>query len=73
MQLLYKIGVGECLSCGATAPDIAVYEEKKSVKIQAYCSLCFYKKPWKYNFITRTIIETIIYATNTVRMDIRNK
>ncbi len=73
MKLLHEVGVDECLSCGARAPDIAVYEDYEGKKRQC-CRMCAYKTPWMYtadNGSTQAVMETIIYVANVLRMDLR--
>ena len=73
MKHLYDIGLGECCSCGAMAIDVAKYKEFDSEIERQCCRMCAYKEPWKYNHIVRTMMETLLYVANIIRMDIRNE
>lgn len=76
MKLIHTIGIGECTSCGANAPDVALYLETthgddEGVERQC-CRMCAYKQPWLYGGEnTRAIMETILYVANVIRMDLR--
>ena len=70
MKLEYTIGIGECVSCGAIAPDVAVYKDEDKEK--QCCKMCAYEQPWLYGNYgdnIRTILETILYVGNVIRMD----
>ena len=78
MKLLHEIGLGECLSCGAKALDVAIYLETsygddEGTQHQC-CKMCAYKTPWHYGPYgsqTRVLMETALYIGNVIRMDMR--
>lgn len=73
MNEISKIGLGECLSCGAMALDVAVYQVSYEGIEKQCCRMCAYKTPWLYEDSLRTIMETMLYIGNVIRMDISNK